>query len=440
MDRAHHPTLDSAGVERFLERQAVDHRAEHSHVISRGLIKLSDRRESCATNDVSPADHHRKFEPIAERGGDFAGDAGEFIGVDAKCPIGCETLAAQLEQHATVARTSSRRFDDHKVKDYNLLRMMAIDPAHAPTPAARADSARKGPMSWIWIGLVISIPLHGVLLAVLSSIHAGVGDSTGNSIESVEVSLIDGDRLEPEPPSVAGGDSQAPEIRSAGPETGGINMEHMGLPESTGNEQGESAVVTAGAAGLFAAGGGGDGVGGNGSGGATTFFGVGGRGKRIGYVIDKSGSMGTGGRMRLAKEEILRSVTALPDFASVCIALFDTEFETLDEEAGFIKCRRTEINQISQWIRGVMQGGGTDPVPAFQFLFSRRERPDVVFFMSDGEIHPSAADEILRMNRRGPNTVIHCIAFGYFAATAPLRRIAAETGGTFSVCGAGAAP
>ena len=172
----------------------------------------------------------------------------------------------------------------------------------------------------------------------------------------------------------------------------------------------------------------------------TSFFGVGGRGRRVGYVVDKSGSMGVEDRMLLAKAEIIRSIGELPDYASVCVVLFDESFTTFDKEGGFVKCRDEQVSNMKSWIRSILQGGGTDPVPAFEFLLSRRERPDMVFFMSDGEIPPDAADEILRLNRRGPNTVIHCLAFGRDAGLAPLRRIASETGGTFSVVGQGMTP
>ncbi len=297
-----------------------------------------------------------------------------------------------------------------------------------------AKPTGKRSVSWIWIGLAISLPMHAILLAILSSIGVGIGTSTGKSISTIEVSLIEMEPLESSPDSSSSGTVATPEVRPADADANAADSSIFGLPEPTGNDQGDEAVVSAGAEGLFASGGGGgEGGIGDGTGATTTFFGVSGRGKKIGYVVDKSGSMGIAGRMILAKQEIIRSITALPDFASVCITLFDEDFQTFDREGGFVKCRDGAISKMKQWIAGVSQSGGTNPVSAFQFLFSRRERPDVVFFMSDGEIPPDAADEILRLNRRGPNTVIHCIAFGQAAATAPLRRIASETGGTFSV-------
>ncbi len=293
---------------------------------------------------------------------------------------------------------------------------------------------RKSTVSWIWIGLAISLPMHAILLAILSSIGVGVGASTGKSISTMEVSLIETEPLQPSPDSSSSGTVATPEVRPAEAAANSADSSIFGLPDPTGNDQGDEAIVSAGAEGLFASGGGGgDGGIGDGTGATTTFFGVSGRGKKIGYVVDKSGSMGIAGRMEQAKKEIIRSISELPDFTSVCIALFDEDFQTFDREAGFVKCREGAISKIKKWIQDVAQSGGTNPISAFQFLFSRRERPDVVFFMSDGEIPPDAADEILRLNRRGPNTVIHCIAFGQAAATAPLRRIASETGGTFSI-------
>lgn len=311
--------------------------------------------------------------------------------------------------------------------------MMAFANPQSMQQESRSKT-RKGAFSWIWIGLAISLPMHAILLAILSSINVGIGTPTGKVISTIEVSLIDAEPLQPSPDSSSSGTVATPEVRPAEDAANSADSNMFGLPAPTGNDQGDEAVVSSGAEGLFASGGGGgDGGIGDGTGATTTFFGVSGRGKKIGYVVDKSGSMGIAGRMDQAKNEIIRSISELPDYTSVCIALFDEDFQTFDLDGGFVKCRDGVISKIKNWIRDVAQSGGTNPVSAFQFLFSRRERPDVVFFMSDGEIPPDAADEILRLNRRGPNTVIHCIAFGQAAATAPLRRIASETGGTFSI-------
>lgn len=318
---------------------------------------------------------------------------------------------------------------------------MASAESHGRTQTLLKSQRRSNAISWIWIGLAVSLPLHAILLAVLSRIDSGIGVREGNGVghSAVTVALGDPQEFEPSDNDSASGDATTPEVASGTNMASGGESQSVGLPEAKGNSGGDGAAVAQGPAGLFSAagGGGGDGGFGSGAGSGTKFFGVAGRGKRIGYVLDKSGSMGTDKRLPIAMNELSNSIAALPDFASVCVALFDDGLATLDPEFGFVKCHESDLARLRTWLLRIAPGGGTNPVPAFEWLFSRRERPDAVFFMSDGEIPPDAADEILRLNRRGPNTVIHCIAYGQAAATAPLRRIASETGGTFSVARGG---
>ncbi len=314
---------------------------------------------------------------------------------------------------------------------------MALAKSHARDERSLKSQRRRTAIPWLWVGLAVSLPLHAILLAVLARINSGIGDSEGEGVgnSTVVIALSDPTEFEPLEGASSADETTTPEVTSGTDAGSGDASDLSGLPEAIGNSSGEAVAAAQGSAGMFSAmgGGGGESGFGGGAGSGTKFFGVAGRGKRIGYVLDKSGSMGTGGRIHFAMNELRNSIAALPDFASVCVALFDDGVMTLDAESGFVKCHAADLGRLRAWLDKVAPGGGTNPVPAFELLFSRSERPDAVFFMSDGEIPSDAADEILRLNRRGPNSVIHCIAFGQAAATAPLRRIAAETGGTFSV-------
>ncbi len=330
---------------------------------------------------------------------------------------------------------------------------MAIDALEPTAHTEEAGTPRRRVASWLWIGLALSLPLHALLIAILARIPIGQPVFAGEGEPSIEVIIVEGDPLEPDAGNPAEGEAATPELTTAASASTGAAAESFGMPDPTGNAEGTDPVAPRGAPGLISEAGGGSGEGGLGGGGAeTTFFGVGGRGRKVAYIVDKSGSMGAAvgdgevpignapprSRIRVAKEELARSISALPDYASVNIALFDSVVTTFDPDGQFVRCRESSMQQMRQWLRDIAPGGGTNPVPAFQLVFSRLERPDLVYFMSDGEIPTDAAEEILRLNRRGPNTVIHCIAFGQAAATAPLRRIAAETGGTFAVIHAGA--
>ncbi len=309
-------------------------------------------------------------------------------------------------------------------------------------PEGSKGSTRRR-TSRIWIGLAISLPIHAVLIAILARIEVGFGSGAGPAEPAVEVAVVNEQPLDTPQEAPPGPAQELKPMESFEvPDTGVLD-----LPDLLGNSQADASAVIAAVPRIFAStgavssgsrvgSGGSPGVG-AGSGAGTSFFGVKTRGRRIGYVVDKSGSMATptsaGNRFMTAAWELDRSVSMLPDYASVCIALYDGGLVTMDPEAGFIKCRRESVEKLKEWLRSITPAGTTNPVPAFRFLFSRNERPDSVFFMSDGEFPMDAADEILRLNRRGPNTVIHCIAFGKDAATAPLRRVATETGGRFSV-------
>ena len=61
----------------------------------------------------------------------------------------------------------------------------------------------------------------------------------------------------------------------------------------------------------------------------------------------------------------------------------------------------------------------------------RRIKPDAIYFMTDGEFDQSIADIIIRRNKERPMPV-HCITFVSREGESVMRRIARETGGTYT--------
>lgn len=226
---------------------------------------------------------------------------------------------------------------------------------------------RKSSVSWIWIGLAISLPMHAILLAILSSIGVGVGTSTGKSISTIEVSLIETEPLQPSPDSSSSGTVATPEVRPAEAAANSSDSSIFGLPDPTGNDQGDEAIVSAGAEGLFASGGGGgDGGIGDGTGATTTFFGVSGRGKKIGYVVDKSGSMGIAGRMEQAKKRSSEaSANFLISHRFVSHSLMRTFKPSIVRR--FRQMPRGCDIKIKKWIRDVAQSG--EQIPSLRLGF-----------------------------------------------------------------------
>ncbi|MBC03894.1 MAG: hypothetical protein CMJ34_11430 [Phycisphaerae bacterium] len=174
---------------------------------------------------------------------------------------------------------------------------------------------------------------------------------------------------------------------------------------------------------------------GTGSGAGAEFFGIRARGQRFAYVVDISGSMGQNGRIELALGELIRSLAALPDFAEFKIALYSSGVQVPDFQKSWLRATGGTVNSVKVWIDNVIRaGGGTEPMPAFQYLFkSGDDPPDTIFFLTDGIIPPETEEEVILLNgssRRRPS-IINTIAFSADASQKALRSIASRTDGVF---------
>ena len=168
-----------------------------------------------------------------------------------------------------------------------------------------------------------------------------------------------------------------------------------------------------------------------GGGAGATFFGVSSRGTRFAYIVDRSGSMGQGRKMHVAMRELTGSVGTLPDYASFYVVLFSSGFVEPPMQRGWMRARRSTVNRLINWLNETDPGGGTEPVPAFQLVFALDVRPDVIFFLTDGEIPENTADLVASLNERGGRVIINTIAFGDDRSQDQLRRIARESGGMY---------
>jgi hypothetical protein len=97
-----------------------------------------------------------------------------------------------------------------------------------------------------------------------------------------------------------------------------------------------------------------------------------------------------------------------------------------------IMADRTNISNILSWMERSQTQGGTEPQEAV--AISLGLKPDVMFFLSDGEI-PLNTRHIVQQANRG--TAIHTIAFGSNAGGHILKQIATDTRGTHRFTGDG---
>lgn len=170
----------------------------------------------------------------------------------------------------------------------------------------------------------------------------------------------------------------------------------------------------------------------DGGGAGTSFFGVSSRGTRFAYVVDVSGSMSYDSKIEVAMRELARSIESLPDYAYFYVVLFSSDLKLPAIQRGWTRARPNTISRLIRWLNEQVDPvGGTRPSPAFFQVFGLDRRPDVIFFLTDGEIPPDTAANVTSLNSRGRRVVINTIAFGDSASQAQLKDIARRSGGVY---------
>ena len=289
------------------------------------------------------------------------------------------------------------------------------------------------------LGLALSLPVHAAILvwlAVTSVERAGVPRRDQAVIELAVMPESDaaptatpaeGAAEAPQGPEVAAAPTAMPSAPTEDPFAGAPGA-GTGLGDGGADGFGGFGPGGGGGDGFGGGGGGGGGGGLGGGAGGTSFFGVGGRGTPFAFIVDKSASMA--GRIGEAKDELQKAIAGLPDFASVFVVFYDSS-EPWPFSEKWERVRSSTVQRLKAWLRDVGPSGGTQPMPAFRLAFGLDIRPDVIFFLSDGEIPGDCVELIRQMNARGKRVTINTIAFGDDAGAAQLRQIAQESDGQF---------
>ena len=275
-------------------------------------------------------------------------------------------------------------------------------------------------------GLGISIFAHALILLYLSGIiRAGPGDPFGYS-DVIEMSILNEQELTQFDETQLRDLVESPELASASfDEVAPMTDVDLDLPDvglsAEGAELG-SLAQTSGGAGVGTLSGGGAGA---------SFFGIASRGSRFAYIMDMSGSMSQGNRWDVATRELVRSVDALPDFTHFYVVLFSNDAVMPPRQRDWMKAGPSASAQLEAWLRSLAPTGGTLPAPAFHQVFALELRPEVIFFMTDGEIPQDTPQIVAGLNERGQRVVINTIAFGDPASQHTLKAIAEQSGGVY---------
>jgi hypothetical protein len=287
---------------------------------------------------------------------------------------------------------------------------------------------RRRRRNLLFIGVSLSLLVHIGLMTYLNLFRRPVPHGPGSQPVSIEFAVIQEAELTQLEDLQF--DDLVPEVPL---EERDLSQKDLELEPAEDVSATALDVSAAGAVPALTAAGGGEGSTLAGGGAGTSFFGVSSRGTRFAYIVDVSGSMGQQRKIEVAMRELARSIEALPDYAYFYVVLYASDVTLPPGQRDWTRARPSTVSTLIRWLNQIDPRGGTRPVPAFELVFSLEERPDVVFFLTDGEI-PQAEETLARvtqLNSRGRRVVINTIAFGDPASQELLREIARQSGGIY---------
>jgi hypothetical protein len=157
------------------------------------------------------------------------------------------------------------------------------------------------------------------------------------------------------------------------------------------------------------------------------FFGQQGHGQRFAFILDRSGSM-SGARWIACCGQLERALKAMPTHAEFKVLLFNTGVAEPSGQA-WTRAEPALVNEAIAWVGTHGPSGGTNPVPAFERVFSDLP-PDVIYFLTDGDIEPFSAEMYAEVRGTAP-TVVNTVALENDYSGEVLARISSESGGQF---------
>jgi len=170
---------------------------------------------------------------------------------------------------------------------------------------------------------------------------------------------------------------------------------------------------------------------GAGNGTAGAFFGMKAAGQSVVYVVDCSSSMNVkhttaATRFHRLKLELLSSVASMKPSQSFYIIFFNDQ--PIPMPARSMQPARPELQrQYLEWMARMRANGLTNPLSSMQMAL--RLRPDVIYFLTDGNFNFRTATALSRI--RQPRSVIHTITFGEREAEPLMKSIAVANRGTY---------
>ncbi len=185
----------------------------------------------------------------------------------------------------------------------------------------------------------------------------------------------------------------------------------------------------------------------------VSFMGTDAKAQRVCFIADCSGSMRNNNRLGLLKRELEKTLRGLGPEAMFYVIFFHAREVPMPAKTWLRGGK--DVERVLPWIQERRTSGGTRPLSAFEHAFRLDPRPDVIFFLTDGEIPSNVPSEVAKLNDKpGGKVRINTILLGTEKSTRLtrvlskpgaaekttsravrgdllLRRLANESGGTY---------
>jgi hypothetical protein len=298
----------------------------------------------------------------------------------------------------------------------------AAGPAISQVAVPAAHPAIPVPTRAEWNAAGLSVMIHLVLLLVLAallipvqtvhpgtSIDGGIGTEEGNG-ELVE-SFTTGT---PDPGKGTDVEKTATTTVDAVPAVEGALAGSSGSGSGSGHFDAIASL----------------GVGGGGSGKGVGFFGTRARAETVVFIVDMSGSMNDGRRFDRAVDELIRTLNSLVPTQKFFVFFYNgVTYPMLDmRSAKLMAATPGNRTKVVKWIKTLEPNGDTAPEEAIERAL--KLKPQVIYFLTDGEIPDTTRDTAKKFNH-DHKTVIHTIAFVTEEGAAILRGIAKDNRGKY---------
>jgi hypothetical protein len=162
---------------------------------------------------------------------------------------------------------------------------------------------------------------------------------------------------------------------------------------------------------------------------ALKFFGQAAVGQRFAFILDRSGSM-SGARWKACTTQLEQALRRLPERVEFFMVLFSRYDVEPSGQTGWTPAERGRVENVIKWIGGITPGGGTYPATAFERVFSLPSPPDVIYFLTDGELSGFEPSMCASLRGSAP-TIVNTIALENGVSADALRETAEASGGQF---------